>query len=53
MQNCDFRKVILFSALISLNIVIWYELLGLGLVLPISLITLFLLIADRKGNGKK
>ncbi|MBU4377232.1 MAG: hypothetical protein KKD29_07175 [Candidatus Omnitrophica bacterium] len=41
----DLRKVIIFSTLISLNIVIWHEILGtefLHLVLAVILLLLFI-----------
>jgi len=49
----NLKVTILFSTFIGLNMVVWYEVLGLVLVIPVSVLMLVLLLSDRKGNAKK
>lgn len=42
----DARKIILFSMLISLNIVIWHEIIGPRFVMIVIIIVVFLILCD-------
>jgi len=41
-------RLVLISTLVSLNVAVWYGVLGLGLVIPVVVIVLLLLLIDSK-----
>lgn len=46
MSYNDVKKIILFSGLVSLNIVIWYEIFGLKFAISIIVLAILIVLFD-------
>lgn len=42
----NLKKILIFSSLVNVNIIIWYEILGIKFLLGVLVVTVFLILEE-------